>query len=58
MVADLAQLVGSHPEDRRIDASIQQLFDNLLLIDGSFQGPIGDMVDRIQQFMAAALRGA
>jgi molecular chaperone HtpG len=58
MVADLAQLTVSHPEDQRIDATVQQLFDNLLLIDGSFQGPIGDMVDRIQQLMAAALRGA
>ena len=57
MVADLADLVAQQPEDKRIDPSIQQILDNLLLIDGTFQGPVADMVDRIQQFMATALRG-
>ena len=57
MVVALANLVAQQPEDVRIDASIQQLLDNLLLIDGTFQGPVADMVERIQQFMAAALHG-
>jgi molecular chaperone HtpG len=58
MIADLADLVARQPDDKRIDSSIQQILDNLLLIDGTFQGPVADMVDRIQQFMATALRGS
>ena len=56
MVGDLARLTGEHPEDTRIDATIQQLFDNLLLMEGAYQGPVADMVERVQQFMATALR--
>ena len=58
MIADLARLTADQPDDTRIDATIQQVFDNLLLMEGAFQGPVADMVERVQQFMAAALRTA
>lgn len=56
LVAGLAALVESQPDDGRIDPTINQLLDNLLLIEGSYQGPVADMVERIQQLMGAALR--
>jgi molecular chaperone HtpG len=56
LIADLAGLVESHPDDARIDPTINQLHDNLLLIEGAYQGPVADMVERIQQLMGAALK--
>ena len=56
LIASLAGLVTDQPGDERIDASIGQLFDNLLLMEGAYQGPVADMVDRIQQLMGAALK--
>ncbi len=56
-IADLARLVTAQPGDERIDPAIQQLLDNLLLMDGAFQGSIADMVERVQKLMAAALAG-
>jgi molecular chaperone HtpG len=56
LIGSLAGLAADQPEDERIDASISQLFDNLLLMEGSYQGPVADMVDRIQQLMGAALK--
>lgn len=56
LISNLANLVTSQPGDDRIDPTINQLLDNLLLMEGAFQGPVADMVDRIQQLMGAALR--
>jgi molecular chaperone HtpG len=56
LVGSLAGLVAATPEDERIDPAINQLFDNLLLIEGAYQGPVADMVDRIEQLMGAALK--
>lgn len=56
LVGSLAGLVAEQPTDERIDSAINQLLDNLLLIEGAYQGPVADMVDRIQQLMDAALR--
>ena len=56
LIGSLAGLASDQPGDERIDASISQLFDNLLLMEGAYQGPVADMVDRIQQLMGAALK--
>jgi molecular chaperone HtpG len=56
LVVSLAGLVAAQPEDTRIDPAINQLLDNLLLMEGAYQGPVADMVDRIQQLMGAALK--
>ena len=56
MVAGLARRNAASEEETLVDASIHQLLDNLLLIDGSFDGPVADMVERIQALMAAALK--
>jgi molecular chaperone HtpG len=56
LVGSLAGLVAATPEDERIEPAINQLFDNLLLIEGAYQGPVADMVDRIEQLMGAALK--
>lgn len=56
IVANLARLAGAETSHALIDPSIEQLFDNLQLLDGAYQGTVADMVDRIQQLMDAALR--
>ncbi|MFO7632335.1 MAG: molecular chaperone HtpG [Caldilinea sp.] len=56
IVANLARLAGEEGENPLIDPSIEQLFDNLQLLDGAYQGSVADMVDRIQRLMGAALR--
>jgi molecular chaperone HtpG len=56
LVASLAGLTADQPGDDRIDPAINQLFDNLLLMEGAYQGPVADMVDRIQQLMGQALK--
>jgi molecular chaperone HtpG len=56
LIASLAGLVAGQADDERIDPTINQLFDNLLLIEGAYQGPVADMVERIQQLMGAALK--
>ncbi len=55
LVVHLATRIEQAPDDLLIDASIQQMLDNLLLLEGSFSGSVADMVARMQQLMAAAL---
>jgi molecular chaperone HtpG len=55
LVVHLATRIEQAPEDALIDASIQQVLDNLLLLEGSFSGSVADLVARMQQLMAAAL---
>jgi len=56
IVANLARLVSADAANPLIDPSIEQLFDNLQLLDGAYQGTVADMVERIQTLMSAALR--
>lgn len=57
MIANLARLVGEEPDHALIDPAIEQLFDNLQLLEGVYQGSAADMVDRIHRLMSAALAG-
>jgi molecular chaperone HtpG len=56
IIVNLAHLVSETPEADIIDASIDQLFDNLLLVEGLHPNPTG-MIPRIQQLMEAATAG-
>ena len=56
IIVNLAHLVSETPEADVIDASIDQLFDNLLLVEGLHPNPTG-MIPRIQQLMEAATAG-
>ncbi len=55
-MANLAHLVSKTPEADIIDASIEQLFDNLLLVEGLHPNPTA-MIPRIQQLLEAATAG-
>ena len=59
IVADISSLVAREPEEdgpdaALIDATIEQLYDNALLLEGLHPNPT-DMVDRIQLLMASAV---
>jgi molecular chaperone HtpG len=56
LLVNLAQMVAHKPEDPLIDAAIEQLFDNALLLEGLHANPV-DMVERIQMLMDAAVAG-
>jgi molecular chaperone HtpG len=56
IIVNLAHLVSEMSEADVIDASIDQLFDNLLLVEGLHPNPAG-MIPRIQQLMEAATAG-
>lgn len=56
IVVNLARLVSEDAANPLIDPSLEQLFDNLQLLDGAYQGSVADMVERIQTLMGAALR--
>jgi molecular chaperone HtpG len=53
IVANLAHLISETPEVDLIDASIEQLFDNMLLLEGLHPNP-ANMIPRIQQLVEAA----
>jgi len=55
LIQNLARLVLDHPEDPLIDGTIEQLFDNLLLLEGLHPNP-AQMVPRIQVLLEAATR--
>ncbi len=55
IVVNLASLLSTHVENPLVNPAVEQLFDNLQLLDGAYQGSVADMVLRIQQLMAAAL---
>jgi len=55
IIANLAHLVSETPEAEIIDPTIEQLFENQLLMEGLHPNPT-EMVPRIQQLMAAATR--
>lgn len=53
IIVNLAHLVTETPDADVIDASIDQLFDNLLLVEGLHPNPTG-MIPRIQRLIEAA----
>jgi molecular chaperone HtpG len=53
IVANLARLVAEAPEEGIIDATIEQLFENQLLVEGLHPNP-AEMIPRIQKLMEAA----
>ena len=55
LIADMAALAQNKQNDVLLDASIQQLYESALLLEGLLPNP-AEMVPRIQQLMAAALR--
>jgi molecular chaperone HtpG len=57
MMADLAALAHSGRNDVLLDASIQQLYESALLLEGLLPNP-AEMAPRIQLLMEAALRNA
>ncbi len=54
LIRQLARLVGSSPDEALIDMSIEQLYENALLVEGIHPNP-ADMVGRIQALMEAAV---
>ena len=54
LVANLAQVLAKSSSDTIVDATIGQLFDNALLLEGISPNP-ADMVERIQQLMETAV---
>jgi molecular chaperone HtpG len=57
LMADLAALAHSGKNDALLDASIQQLYESALLVEGLLPNP-AEMAPRIQLLMEAALRNA
>jgi molecular chaperone HtpG len=55
LIADLATLITSRPDDPIIDPLIEQLYDSALLLEGLHPNPAA-MVGRIQRLMEAAAR--
>jgi molecular chaperone HtpG len=55
LVKSLAQRVIDRPDDALIDLSIEQLYENALLVEGIHPNP-ADMVGRIQALMEAAMQ--
>ncbi len=57
LMADLASLAHTGRNDALLDASIQQLYESALLVEGLLPNP-AEMAPRIQLLMEAALRTA
>ena len=55
LMADMAALAHNGRNDALLDASIQQLYESALLLEGLLPNP-AEMVPRIQLLMEAALR--
>jgi len=53
LIQNLARMLGESPDAILIDTAIEQLFANLLLIEGLYPNP-ADMVPRIQKLLEAA----
>ncbi len=57
LIADLAALAHTGRNDALLDASIQQLYESALLVEGLLPNP-AEMAPRIQLLMEAAVRNA
>ncbi len=55
LIQDLADLVREQPNDPRIKIITEQLFDNLLLLEGLHPNP-AEMVPRLQSLLEDALK--
>lgn len=55
LMRNLAEMLASDPQDTTLDLTIEQLYENALLLDGLHPNP-AEMVERIQQLMEAATR--
>ena len=53
IIGNLARLVSETPEAEVIDPTIEQLYENQLLMEGLHPNPT-DMIPRIRQLMEAA----
>jgi molecular chaperone HtpG len=53
LLQNLAGLIDEHPDDGRIDPVIEQLFENMLLLEGLHPDP-AQMVPRLQTILKAA----
>ena len=53
IIVNLAHLIAANPEAGVIDAAIEQLFENQLLLEGLHPDPM-DMIPRIQRLIEAA----
>ena len=56
IVSNLATLISSGSQDDLVDVSIEQIYENGLLLEGLHPNP-ADMVEHIQKLMEAATRG-
>ncbi|HXF60009.1 MAG TPA: molecular chaperone HtpG [Caldilineaceae bacterium] len=54
LIANLAHLAAHTPDDPLINAAVEQLYDNALLLEGLHANPV-DMVERIQLLMEQAV---
>jgi molecular chaperone HtpG len=57
LIENLARLVATQPDGDVIDPTIEQLFENLLLLDGLHPNP-AQMVPRIQALLEAATKSS
>ena len=57
LIENLSHLIAAQPDEGVIDQAVEQLFDNLLLLDGLHPNP-AQMVPRIQTLLEAATRTA
>ncbi len=57
LIKNLARLITNKPDDAIIDLTIEQLYENGLLVEGIHPNP-ADMVGRIQSLMEAAVQKA
>jgi len=55
LIQNLAHLVTAQPDNAVVDATIEQLFENLLLLEGLHPNP-AQMVPRIQTLLEAATK--
>ena len=55
LIQDLARLVDREPGNDLINLSIEQLYENALIIDGLHPNP-ASILPRVQEIMAIALR--
>jgi molecular chaperone HtpG len=56
LIQNLAGLIATQSDERVVDQTIEQLFDNLLLLEGLHPNP-AQMVPRIQALLEAATNG-
>ncbi len=56
LIVQLAHVLAATPDDALVDQTIEQLYDNALLLEGLHPKP-SDMVERIQALMEAAVGG-